>query len=903
MTFYLLDAIITNVMWEFNKTTSHGGKSIRRIFTFALATIVAAFLWVLIVIPNTYAADATWNSANSIGYDGNIYSGPANTTTVENLKLSDGTQAYTYVDSENAGSSRKIHVLYFTSDTDVTTATNANYKTYTYNGPSSFSDPSSETDVAIDKQSSATSKGTTSCVLDGVGWIICPITKFLAKGMDWVFNIISGFLAVRPVQTGQDNALFRAWTYMRSFANVAFVVAFLTIIYSQLTSFGISNYGIKKLLPRLIIAAILVNISYYVCAIAVDISNILGYSVQDVFIGMRNSLVGGEGNSWDLLNFESVAGFALSGGTIATAGTIGLITTISTYGVAGSIFLLLPTLVVGILAILVALLIMAGRQALVTILIVLAPLAFVSYLLPNTEKWFERWQSTFMTMLILFPAFSVIFGGSQLAAAAIIQNADSINTVILGMLIQVAPLFITPLLINMSGSLLSKLAGIIDNPNKGILDRTRKFTDDRAGNIAARRLGTTASPKWHGKAQRYAQHLDHKRRKRESWRKIHEGMADNRFSGSSENRRIHEAMHGVEIDKQTIEQRLERDLNTKIRVTPELLNKEMKMRVVMDEASVAKARLDRTHEELRAGKDTSSTGALSDLVNRSEMATRNLALNSIATQAAKRVQQGNLSSALMGNVGKIDGQSLRDFAGGIDASGADSALAFAIKEQRGAISNLIAERTELMKQFKLSGGQYQKLATKEEAVVGVDSSGNKYVFNLDDNYAIEAAIANQMATGSFDEKFAIIEKSGIGGPLENFRASISRAIPANGVPNSASSLGGKFIDDVIRGLVTGREYVIESTAEFIADGKVKDEALAGNDPGSIKLFLEAAQRGAKLVKPEKQADFRANVKKLVETARSITDKDYEGYDVRLAHQASSGTIKELEKIVRSFSSK
>ena len=55
---------------------------------------------------------------------------------------------------------------------------------------------------------------------------------------------------------------------------------FLAIIISQLTGFGISNYGIKKMLPRLIIAAILVNLSIYICQIAVDLSNILGYGLR-----------------------------------------------------------------------------------------------------------------------------------------------------------------------------------------------------------------------------------------------------------------------------------------------------------------------------------------------------------------------------------------------------------------------------------------------------------------------------------------------------------------------------------------------------------------------------------------------------------------------------------------------
>lgn len=881
-------------MWEFAKTTSPGGISMRRIFTFVLAAIAATFLWALVMTANVYAADASWNSTGSITYDGDSYTGPANDTVVKDLGLPEGSQVFAYEEpaSIGGGSSQKMNIIYFTSAQEATNATSASYKTYTYDG-TKYSNPSSVSSVAIGKQSDTNmTKGTTSCAIDGVGWIICPVTRFLAKGMDWIFTIISGFLAVRPVATDHSNSLYRAWTYMRSFANVAFVISFLIIIYSQLTNFGISNYGIKKLLPRLIIAAILVNLSYYICAIAVDISNILGYSIQGVFISMRNTLVGAEGNTWDLANWESVTGFILTGGTAAAA----LFVTLSTYGLVGSVFLLLPALAIGLTAALVAFLILAARQAIIVILIIISPLAFVAYLLPNTEKWFERWQSTLMTMLIIFPGFSIIFGGSQLASAAILQNANSINTLILGMLIQVAPLFLTPLLINMSGSLLGKIAGIVNNPNKGLVDRARKYSEGRAGDEAAKRLSTQAGKRQY--LRRYAQYRDHSRRKRETQKKIHEGMADNRFSGSADNQRFHEQAYNVDTDKKKIEQQLERDLNTKIRNTPGMLKRELEVRIITDEASNAKGRIDRIHEEFRAGKDTSTNGALSALAKRSETATRDLALNAIATQTAKRVQQSNLSGALLKNEARVDGQLLRDFAGGIDENGADSSLAFAVKERRESIGKLIAERTELAKQFKLSGEQYQALATRTAAVVGIDDKGNEYTFSPDDAYSVEMAIANQLATGSFDEKYAIISKSGTGSPLEDYRASISRAIPANGIPNSWSAAGGKFINDVIKGLIRNEGDVIMANAEFIADGKFKAEALAANDPGAIKLLLKGALADTSNWRPEKQTDFNNNIQKLLDTASTIVNPDPNN---KLYGQASQGTKNELANLIQRLS--
>jgi hypothetical protein len=691
-------------MWEATQASSHGDFSVRRILSYVLATIVAAFLWVVFTAPLTHAAtDAVWNGS-AITYQGNSYTGPTDDTTLKNLSLLPGTKAYTYVDPASTGSpgssSRQIHVIYFASDVDSSTATGAKYKTYIYQGPSSFSNPSNPIDISMSPQSASTSTGTSSCNVDnGLGWIICPITKTLASGMDWVFKTLAGFLAVRPAETGQDTVLYRAWTYMRSIANVAFVAAFLIIIYSQLSNVGLNNYSIKKLLPRLIVAALLVNLSYYICSIAIDMSNILGYSLQDMFIQIRNSLVGPGGNSWSLTSWESLSGFILSGGTAAASGGIILFTTLSTYGLAGSLFLLLPALVSALMAVLVALVVMAARQAVITLLVIIAPIAFVAYLLPNTEKLFDKWRGMFMTLLVLFPAFSLIFGGSQLAAEAIIQNADSINVVILGMLVQVAPLFITPMLVKLSGSTVSRIAGLINNPNKGIIDRTRNWSKDRADNVKAKRTGTEAGRL--ALLKRNAQRMDHNRRVREGRRKLHESMADNRFSGSLDNAKLYESQNDVETAKKTIEERLARDLNNKMHGNARMLKAEINLRVTTDEAATAKARIEKIHESLRAGSDASVGSVLTDLTKRSELATRNLALNSIATQTARRVQQVNLAESLIRNDDKIEGQFVRDYAGGIDkVNGAKSALSFAMAQKSESEAKLEKDQEQLIKQFK-----------------------------------------------------------------------------------------------------------------------------------------------------------------------------------------------------------
>lgn len=305
---------------------------------------------------------------------------------------------------------------------------------------------------------------TTSCAVEGVGWMICPVVTFLGKITDQMYDLLADNLL--KVQAGEifdtSGGTYKAWSTIRNIANVAFVLAFLFVIYSQITGAGLSNYGIKKMLPKIVIAAILVNVSFWVCAVAVDISNILGYSLKEFFDPSNSNFsytitadgVTKTGNGW--------TGLAVA--VVATAALVYI-----------GLSVLLPALVVVALAVLTVVTVLAVRQALIILLIVVSPLAFVAYLLPNTEEWFKKWLSLFKTMLLVFPIISVVFGASALASKVVMDAAQgNVFVSIVGALISIVPLFITPIIMKSAGGVLNRIGGVINNPNKGPFDRMRK---------------------------------------------------------------------------------------------------------------------------------------------------------------------------------------------------------------------------------------------------------------------------------------------------------------------------------------------------------------------------------------------------------------------------------------------
>lgn len=338
--------------------------------------------------------------------------------------------------------------------------------------------PSKDAVQSTAKQSGSSSTDKTTCSPDigGASWIICPVMTFMGDINDNMYSIVSKLLEVKSSSlsssgSGANAGAYEAWKIFRDYANVAFVIIMIVIILSQISSIGISNYGIKKMLPRLIAAAVLVNVSFLFCQLAVDISNLLGYAVKSLFDGITNGLAskvgttvgGAQSGMW-----AGIVGGVLAGGTALVA--------IGTEGIFGLLALLAPVLLAALLALATILLILVARQAIIILLVVIAPLAFVAYVLPNTQSLMKKWWHIFYTMLLLFPIVSAVFGASNLAGAIIGSTSGTLWTIVaLG--VTAIPLFIVPGLLkgalNATGALGAKIQGIA-NKTTGAAARSAK---------------------------------------------------------------------------------------------------------------------------------------------------------------------------------------------------------------------------------------------------------------------------------------------------------------------------------------------------------------------------------------------------------------------------------------------
>ena len=806
--------------------------------------LVGIFLNTLTHSTSVYAVDAEW-SGHNLTYNKEKYTKVSDDKKIKQFNLPDNSLVYVNEDKNK----KETKVIYFPSG-EISSLSSATYAVYSFTPPNTYEQTSNS---IISIESPSENSTGTSCDVQGIGWIICPLSNWLADGIDYMYSALQEFLKTKPLETtNQNSGIYLAWVIMRNISNVAFIVAFLVIIYSQLTSVGISNYGVKKMLPRLVIAAVLVNLSFTFCAVLLDLSNVTGYAFQDAFMGIKNTIstVGENTSTW---TWSEVISTALSNGALAVGAGYAVSLALTTEILP----MLVPAATLAGLTLLFILLIMAARQALIIILIIVSPLAFVCYLLPGTEKWFKKWRDLFFTMLVFFPAFAVVFGGAQLAGILIIQNASGSNGAImhvLGMLVQIIPLAITPLIMKFSGGVLGKFAGFVNDKNKGLYDRSKNYAKDRRETIKNKKLANPNMARFNpNRLRRWA---DHKGRALKKDLETSQKNAENSFRDTARYKKL-------DLDARQASRRAD------------LLSAQDENRYT--EATLGHAPTDtygKYDRALRAKftkysnwRDAQQAQFMSEIKDlETEIATAGLIKNN-----AQRQQHSEFAEQL------INSKELQEKAGGHvfkDANGnligANAALASAIATSRSEYAKSVDEAHQIMKHYKLSSGQRQKISLGNSVTL---SDGT--VLDSNNIFVREAAIEEQIKYGTAAEVAELLSEL----PPE-FYSSAASALAESGVRNKASFMGGKLIDDMLKGDINNRGDLMNYFAEWLQGGKYKPETLASTDADAVKLLIEAVNTTS-VITNKKRQDIKDVINTILTDRRlsaNVTDAAKEQFE-------------------------
>lgn len=320
-----------------------------------------------------------------------------------------------------------------------------------------------------------------------LGWIVCPVMELLGEASENIYaKYVEPSLTVDPKLFSDDNESVRhGWETFRDIANILFVILLLIVIFSQLTGVGIDNYGIKKIIPKLVVVAVLINLSFVICVLAVDISNILGNSFQALFNGLSDTLPSPEDINVD--EGSIIPGLSAEG-VLVSVGVLGAAV------VAGGKMWKNPAIVLSLLisavgvfiSIIFLFLMLAVREAAIVVLTVISPVAMVCYMLPNVKKYFDRWLKGFQGLLLVYPICGLMVGGGNYVARLLLTAGfaqEGFISAFTSMIAGIVPIFFIPMVLKNSFSALGNIGGMISNLGRGV---SRGATGSMRGSQAYR---------------------------------------------------------------------------------------------------------------------------------------------------------------------------------------------------------------------------------------------------------------------------------------------------------------------------------------------------------------------------------------------------------------------------------
>lgn len=356
-------------------------------------------------------------------------------------------------------------------------------------------------DVNENTSEAASENSCLAADLNGQGWWLCSTLENLRYTANPMDNMIDSMLTTDTDLYNYDSPTHSVWEIMRNIANIFMIIFLLVIIISQITGYGISNYGIKKMLPRFIVIAILINLSFVISSVAVDLSNLLGVGLRNLFGGIGSSLnsTGGVRDFIDAMVGGLLASVGLVGGSAATIITI--IAVLETGDKTMLIVLIVLALLVVVVAIGIFLAMLGARAIIIIGCVAISPVAFALYVLPNTQNIFKKWWSLFKAALVIYPICGAV-GGISYLIKAVIYGSKGFHP-LMGIVVLISPylvFFMLPTLlkgaITALGSVGAALTQAGESFKRGIaksseaIQNTERFKAGMSEVNRSRNLGT-----------------------------------------------------------------------------------------------------------------------------------------------------------------------------------------------------------------------------------------------------------------------------------------------------------------------------------------------------------------------------------------------------------------------------
>lgn len=187
--------------------------------------------------------------------------------------------------------------------------------------------------------------------------------------------------------------VIKGWPFVQGVANLGFILALIFIALTVVLR--LDNYNVKKLIPRLFLAALLVNFSLLIGGVLIDLSRVLmavmvralgGSSIENIAV---NILLSSKifTQAFQLKSLVADGSLVLRNVTKDTLGLV--VATVFIWGLLGAFF----TLLVGLFM----------RYIMLILLLIVSPLAYLALAFPGMGSLATRWWKEFIKYVFYGP--------------------------------------------------------------------------------------------------------------------------------------------------------------------------------------------------------------------------------------------------------------------------------------------------------------------------------------------------------------------------------------------------------------------------------------------------------------------------------------------------------------------
>jgi len=251
----------------------------------------------------------------------------------------------------------------------------------------------------------------TRTLTDQIVGYIASILLFVAQFFIQITIFILRFVIEVGAYNGyiDSTAVNYGWIMVRDVTNMFFVIILLVIAFG--TILGLEQYEYKKLLFKMIAAAVIVNFSRTICGLIIDFAQV----IMVTFINGVAATAGG--NLINMFSMQDSFKFATATGAKDFTGK--------------NVFLAsLAALIFSAMAMatmFVFLIMLLARLVTLWILIVLSPLAFVLNVIPQTQKYASQWWTEFGNNVISGPIIAFFLWLAFVTAGSGNANDDIVS--------------------------------------------------------------------------------------------------------------------------------------------------------------------------------------------------------------------------------------------------------------------------------------------------------------------------------------------------------------------------------------------------------------------------------------------------------------------------------------------